>query len=228
MLFSRSASIFTAVYITIMSYFMIAFPVSANLWFTSRKTKGLALLVLFLSICLAIPRYSLVYIGANPFYKNEYFGICKLQKFPYLLKPTKLHKPLNGVHNQIDYMAPLPLLVLFKFLSYLNVRRLNKKRKEELNCHQKKQIQAVRMFLPVVVVLCICNFGPIIYYFFFIYKGIVYREMYALVCLSTALNSSVNFPIYYFRASNFRNEAKVLLSQIFAKIRPGGKEVSRL
>ncbi|CAL8084110.1 unnamed protein product [Orchesella dallaii] len=215
MLFGRSLSIFTAVLITIQSFFMIAFPVPSCQWFTPRKTKLLSLSVLLFSVSLSIPRYSSVYIGVNP-YSHEDFQKSHLHEFPYLLKPTALHEfwytTLNGMHNQIDYWAPLPLLVFFKFLSYWNVRKLNKTRRG-LNCNQ--QIQAVRMFLPVVIVLIICNFSPILYYILMHFKKVVYRELYALVCLSTALNSSVNFPIYYFRASNFRSEAKVLLNQIF-------------
>ncbi|CAL8075548.1 unnamed protein product [Orchesella dallaii] len=215
MLLSRSTSIFTTVLITILNYISIAFPLTSVQWFTARRTKLLVLSSFLLSLCLGIPRYLSVFVGENHL-KEEQFNVSRLNEFPNILKPTQFSRffygTLNGVHNQIDYWAPLPLLMIFILLSYWNVRKINKRRKD-LNFNQKNDIQAVTMFLPVVIALFVCNISPIVYYSFMHFKGIIYREMFAMVCLSAALNSSLNFPIYYFRASNFRNEARSLLSQ---------------
>ncbi|CAL8084107.1 unnamed protein product [Orchesella dallaii] len=226
-LFGRSASVFTTLLITIQSYLMIAFPVSSIRWFTSRSTKILSICVFIIAICLAVPRFSSMYIGLNPYHdhavdhemnKNvEQFRVSGLHRFHYLILPTKMHRfwyhTLNRAHMQIDFWLPLPLLIFFKFLTFSNVRKLNKKRKE-LNVSQEKQLQAVSMFLPVVILLFICNVAPILFYFLMELKAIVYREMYMLLCLSTALNSSLNFLIYYFRSRNFRIEADAMLSSV--------------
>lgn len=85
------------------------------------------------------------------------------------------------------------------------------KRRKELNIKHRKDIRAAKMFLPVVVVLFICNIPPIVHYCC-IFVGYVYRELYLGMLLAFTVNSAVNLPIYYLKGSSFRKEAKALLS----------------
>lgn len=64
------------------------------------------------------------------------------------------------------------------------------------------------MFVPVVVVLFLCNLTPVSLFVVLVIQGKFYREMFLGMYLSTAFNSAVNLPIYYARGSSFREEIR--------------------
>lgn len=87
------------------------------------------------------------------------------------------------------------------------VRKINARRKQ-LNMNEKKELQAVQMFFPVVVILLICNICPLAvthtvrtYYY-------SHRENVSLLILSVCINSAVNFLVYYWRGRTFRREVE--------------------
>lgn len=47
---------------------------------------------------------------------------------------------------------------------------------------QQVQAQAMKMFLPVVVVLFVCNIGSMINYIIMHFGCVLYREMYIYAC----------------------------------------------
>lgn len=71
------------------------------------------------------------------------------------------------------------------------------------------------MFLPVVIVLFLCNIEPIVNYFCIFNYFIVYKELYMGMLLSFSANSAVNLPIYYFGGSSFKKETKILMTVWF-------------
>lgn len=79
---------------------------------------------------------------------------------------------------------------------------------------QRKEIRAVKMFFPVVIVLFLCNIEPIVHYAFIV-SGVAYRELDMGMRLSFAFNSAVNLPIYYYRGTGFRHETKAALVEMF-------------
>lgn len=93
-------------------------------------------------------------------------------------------------------------------ISFWKIRRIAEKRRE-LNVKLKRDIHAAKMFLPVVVALLVSNLEPIIHYIY-IQNGTIYRELNMAMLLSFAFNSSVNLPIYYWKAGRFRKETKLL------------------
>lgn len=76
---------------------------------------------------------------------------------------------------------------------------------------ERREIQAVRMFLPVVIVLVVLNTAPISMFIMVHFFRILYREVYMTTILSITLNSALNFPIYYSRGSSFQSEARQVL-----------------
>ncbi len=85
-------------------------------------------------------------------------------------------------------------------------------RQKRRNSKNLGEIQAAKMFLPVVIVLFLCNIAPFLYYFF-ILKGIIYRELGIGCALSYVVNSAANLPIYYFGGTNFKQEALHFISK---------------
>lgn len=75
----------------------------------------------------------------------------------------------------------------------------------------KKDIRAAQMFLPVVIILFLCNIIPIIHYYF-VYNKVVYKELLLGIFFSYVVNSAVNLPIYYSRGSSFRKETRLVLA----------------
>jgi len=73
------------------------------------------------------------------------------------------------------------------------------------------------MFLPVVVVLLLCNLWTYIALVMLFSKGIFFREMWMFMMLFIQVNSGSNFFIYYVQGTLFRTETNELISQIFRK-----------
>lgn len=209
------------VLITLERYLIIAFPTRTRTWFTARNTKFLiAGVYFFTSVFLAFPRYTAFKIVPNDFGRH----IPSLKSWSHIMVSTSLthfwYKTMGGYYSKIDYFVPLPLLLFLNLLVFIEIRKFAMRRKE-MNVRQEKEIRAVKMFIPVVVVLFLCNIEPYLHYYHIIKDGIVYREHFLGVFLSVAVNSSVNLPIYYFKGSSFRGEVRELLanSRLFAHFR---------
>ncbi len=82
------------------------------------------------------------------------------------------------------------------------------------------------MFFPVVIVIFLCNILSIFYYWF-AFNRIVYRELRLGSTLSYVINSAVNLPIYYFGGSSFRKESKCFFAKLFPclKVVTGNSEI---
>lgn len=90
-------------------------------------------------------------------------------------------------------------------------------KRQQMNCTQRQELQAARMFIPVTVLLLCCNFWPTFAFVIMHFWGVFHREMYMTWSLTIALNSTANFWIYYFRGNTFKAEARLLFSQLVNK-----------
>jgi len=210
----RSISTFITMLITTERYLKIAFPIQSQNWIIGRRTKFFAFLMLLLAIFVTIPRITSVYVASNKLYKD----VPSMTHFSHVILTTPQnefwYKTLGSVHVLIDFWVPLPYLLVLNFLSLKEIWELGKRRKE-LNMRQRKDMQAVQMFLPVISVLLCCNMVPIVHFVVLQYFGIIYNEFHMMTILSMAVNAAVNFPIYYFRAASFKKEASIVISDIF-------------
>lgn len=209
---ARSGSSFMTVMITLERYLIIAFPYHSRTWFTTKNSKFMiAVIYFFTSIILATPRYTSVKIVPNEFGRD----IPSLQSWHYIMVSTPLaqfwYQTMGAYFSRIDFWVPLPTLLLLNFLIYMEIRKFAERRRE-MNVRQEKEIRAVKMFVPVVVVLFVCNIEPFVYHYFIVKDQIAYRDMGVGIFLSVAVNSSVNMPIYYWKWSSFRKEVKEILS----------------
>lgn len=98
------------------------------------------------------------------------------------------------------------------YADLIQIRRFASKR-QDMKVGQRKEIRAVKMFFPVVVVLFLCNIIPYIHYGL-IRSGVIYRELQMSMYASFALNSAANLPIYYYKGPGFKNETRAVLMQM--------------
>ncbi|CAL8103650.1 unnamed protein product [Orchesella dallaii] len=209
--FAKSGSSFMTVLITIERFLVVSMPTRAPSWFTTGKCKLFSVGVLVFSFLMAFPRYSSVYISTNHIGRN----INSTRELDYIFLPSIFNKfwyvTMKGFFDQIDFWVPLPLLLLLNALLYLQIRKFARNRKN-LNVKQQKDISAAKMFVPVVIVLFLCNIEPILHYYYIKTGGVLYREHLFGIRFSMAVNSAANLPIYYFKGSSFRKECRTLLS----------------
>ncbi|CAL8083819.1 unnamed protein product [Orchesella dallaii] len=210
----RSLSTFLTMLITTERYIKIVFPIESQNWIIGRRTQGFALAMVLLAIFVTVPRISSVYVAPNVLYKD----VPSMKHFSYVILTTSQsefwYSTLKSVHVLIDFWLPFPYLLILNLLSLKEVLKSGKRRKE-MNLKQRNNIQAVHMFLPVITVLLCCNMVPIIHFVVLQYFGMIYNEFHMMTILSMAVNSSVNFPIYYYRAEKFKMEAGSAIAELF-------------
>src|ERR1700748_3212439 len=81
--------------------------------------------------------------------------------------------------------------------------------RKELTKQEKVDIRAARMFVPVVVLLTLCNVEPIAMNILIRLTDVFYRELIMGWFLSIALNSTANLLIYYVKgSSSFRSKIR--------------------
>ncbi|CAL8103656.1 unnamed protein product [Orchesella dallaii] len=212
--FGRSGSSFTTVLITVERFLVITFPMRSSTWFTVRKTKLYAVGIFIFAAFNAIPRFTSFVIHPIERYHIAR-DIPSLKGLDYVVLSTVLeefwYRTTGAFFDQIDFWFPLPTLLFFHFLLFIQIRKFSRRRKT-MNMKEKKDIRALKMFIPVVFVLFLCNIEPYVHYYYIRIGGYVYREHFVGVLLSIAVNSAVNLPIYYFKGSSFRNEVRGLFS----------------
>ncbi len=83
---------------------------------------------------------------------------------------------------------------------------------------QKRDIRAMKMFLPIVIAYFVTNIEPMVNVFIIVVYRTTYRELYMLMFLAVAGNSVVNLPIYYFRNMSFKTGAKLEIAEWMVKL----------
>ncbi|ODM95686.1 FMRFamide receptor [Orchesella cincta] len=214
-LFGRSASTHLALLITVERFLVIAFPLRSRTWFTPVKTAWLAFGVSSTSVILNVPRFLNYKVTYNGYLgEDEILGV---RDFEYLVRTTDaytlFYRTMGNAHGQIDFWMPLPILSLFNILSFIQARKLTKRR-ENINRVQRKEIEALRLFLPVVIVLFATNVAPFVHFIVIRFCKTLYRELSTAMMFSIAINSSVNFHLYYNQNLTFKKEAKNLIRRL--------------
>ncbi|CAL8083983.1 unnamed protein product [Orchesella dallaii] len=226
-LFGRSASLNMALLITIERFLVIAYPIKSRVWFTLRKTTLVAAGVFVVSILLNGPRFFNYQITHNIYSgQNE---ITSLRDFDYLIGTTKIHeifyKTLPNIHGKIAFWLPWPALLLFNFLSIMQVGKLTQRR-ESLNRPRRKEIEGMTLFMPVVVSYVIANIAPFTHFLVIKFAKTLYRELSTAMILSIAINSSIHFHLYYYRNATFKRDTQMLLLK-WRGIKPANRKASR-
>ncbi|CAL8133537.1 unnamed protein product [Orchesella dallaii] len=222
-LFGRSASTFMAILITMERFLVITFPLQTKQWFTSKKTTLLAIGVILISLLLNIPRLIMFNVELKP---QKYANITALEDFTYIIGVTHMfgwntlclfYEKFGDVNEHLDFLAPLPILLIFNILSYAKVRKIQNRRKQ-LDMKQKAEIEAVKLFMPVVIAYFSTCIVPFIHFSMAYFTEILYRELHIAAGLSVVINSAVNFCIYYYQRPAFKKEADALLREWYSFI----------
>ncbi|CAL8109541.1 unnamed protein product [Orchesella dallaii] len=209
-LLGRTGSSYMTVLITVERFLVIRYPIKSGAWFTPTNTKLMTVGVAIFAVLLNIPRVSSLMLSRNDAGKD----VPSLLHMEYIIRSTELEEfwyhSLKSVHYLIDIMVPFPLLIIFNTLLFIEIKRFTSKRKE-LSRKQMKDIRAARMFVPVVIVLFLCNIEPMSHYLTLHITGMYYRELVLFLNLSITVNASANLPIYYARGHSFRQEIQSAL-----------------
>lgn len=179
------------------------------------------LLIVLINCPLLLNIFSLT---ENAFYNRE--PITLLSKFPYLYDETWFgnvifHK-LSPWNTVFDTVLPIPLLLTFNGLLYFQIHKANKIRLN-LNSSQCNEVNAAQMFLKVAVVLFVCNSCGVAHLFFTQITNKYPHELLYIIYMSTAINSCVNFFIYY----NTNKLFKEKFSHVMSGQCKAGSEVQR-
>ncbi len=134
-----------------------------------------------------------------------------MKDLDYIILGTFMKPCWEHFSTKQIFGCTFPFLFLLDIMVFIEIRRFAYRRKE-LNITQQKNIGAVKMFVPVVIVLFLCNTEPYAQFYYTSVENFVYREPFLGIFLPVAINSAVNLLIYYFKGSSFRNEVKALLS----------------
>lgn len=78
-----------------------------------------------------------------------------------------------------------------------------------------KEIRAMKMFLYVACASTAFNIAPVVYWYFTVVNGVIFREAHVAMLFFICVNASVNLPIYYFQNTSFRKEYTELFLKIF-------------
>lgn len=93
-----------------------------------------------------------------------------------------------------------------------------------MNVHTQRDMRAVEMFLPVVVVYFFTHLVPIVRFMIITVMSTDYRELYMIFYISITVNSIVHLPIYYFKNKAFKKEADRIFEDFRRKLGGGDKE----
>ncbi|ODM92587.1 FMRFamide receptor [Orchesella cincta] len=215
-LLCRTASTYMAMLITMERFLVLKFPFQTRYWFSTRKTILLAIGVIVVSLILNVPRFLMFEVEPNHF---QSANITALHDFTYIVGVTHIFgwnticfffENLWDMNEHLDFLAPLPVLLVFNVLSYAKVQKMQNRRKQ-LDMGVKAEIETVRLFLPVVIAYFSTNVVPFVHFFIAYFTDTFYRELNAAVGLSIAINSAVNFQIYYYQRKAFRMETKAFI-----------------
>lgn len=203
---ARSGSAFVTVLITAERYLVIAFPLRSSTWCTPRRTKRIIGFVFLTMTLVSVPRFVILKVAQNYLPRD----IASIGTLNYIILKTNWSPGLwkwsaGEFFLKFDAVIWLPILLVLNAMVYIKVRQFARKRRQ-INASHAKEISAAKMFLPVVIILFVCNIEAFIHVYYIFDEGIIYVEHYFGIFLSVALNSSVNLPIYYFKGSGFRDE----------------------
>lgn len=101
---------------------MIAHPVKLGSWFSKRKNRVLVSLIAVWGFLLGIPRFTSYYVERNPV--GTHFP--SLEGVEYIIEASRVehfwYGTLGGLNDLIDFIIPVPVLLIFNSLVYFHVR----------------------------------------------------------------------------------------------------------
>ncbi|CAL8072576.1 unnamed protein product [Orchesella dallaii] len=201
----RTGSVFITILVSIERYLVVAYPFQAKIWLAGRRSRGIIFVWLFGIILINIPWWlNAVIVNTN----LKKFPKGQLSKYPYIFVATNfatgVYTWLRPFHNFVDFVLPLPLLLVFNGLLFRSIYKWNKRR-EVLTGKHTREINAAKMFAVIVVALFSCHTFGVINFIIGQSTGTMYRELILSIIFAVALNATVNFFVYYYFGQSFRD-----------------------
>lgn len=116
-----SGSSFTILLITVERFIVLAYPLESRNWFSIRNNRVLISLVAGLGLLLGVPRFTSYFVGMNPV--GNHFP--SLEGVDYIIEASRLEQfwygTLGGLHDLLDFVAPVPFVLIFNILVYYQV-----------------------------------------------------------------------------------------------------------
>ncbi|CAL8072566.1 unnamed protein product [Orchesella dallaii] len=220
--FFRTGANYITILVSIERYLVVAFPIRSKSWLSTNKSRIYVLTIVMLAILMNLPwGFTSTVVENDAKLSPE----TSLGKFPFIFQTTKFgktwFKKIMSLKLVLDYVLPLPLLLIVNALLYYSIYRWNKNRKC-IKGKQQSEIKAAKMFSVIALVLLLCHSVSCIIFFSYRYSHIAYREMTLLQSLSVTLSAAINFLVYMGFGKAFRDEFKIWI----ATWTPVGKQVS--
>ncbi|ODM92588.1 Rhodopsin, GQ-coupled [Orchesella cincta] len=194
-LFGRTTSTYMAMLITLERFLVITFPIQTKQWFTSRKTTIMAVAVILVSILLNTPRFLMFEVVQKD---DRYANITALQDFTYIIGVTHMFgwntlclflEKFGDANEHLDFLAPLPVLLVLSILSYYEGSEIAKQTKA-VGHEAEDRNRGGEAFLPVVIAYFSTNIVPFVHFFVAYFTDTFYRELNIAVGLSIVVNAA--------------------------------------
>ncbi|ODM88978.1 FMRFamide receptor [Orchesella cincta] len=201
----RTGSVFTTILVSIERYLVVVYPFRARIWLSGRRSLVLISVWLLGIILINIPWWLVsVLVDTN----LDKFPKGKLSKYPYIYVATNfstgIYTWLRPIHDFVDFVMPLPLLLIFNALLFRSIYNWNKRR-EILSGKHTREINAAKMFAVIVIAVFSCHTFGVINFVISQTTQTTYRELVLSIILTVTLNSTVNFFVYYWYGQSFRD-----------------------
>lgn len=125
---------------------MVAFPNQSKIWISPIKSNIYLMAVIVLAAMLDIP-----WLLNAEIQENDYINISPnstIAEFPYITVPTyfgkNIYPHLRHFQLTMNFVVPIPLLVIFNFLLYKSVSNYKKIVHLKIDCYIKFLIFVLR------------------------------------------------------------------------------------
>lgn len=117
-----SGSTFTIVLISVERFLALAYPLNFGNWFSRRTNRALISLIAVWGFLLGVPRFTSYYVEKNPV--GTHFP--SFEGVDYIIEASRIepfwYGTLGGINDVIDFVVPVPALLVFNSLIYFHVR----------------------------------------------------------------------------------------------------------
>ncbi|UYV77996.1 GPRNNA1 [Cordylochernes scorpioides] len=208
-LIAQTGSVWTTVGVTLERYIAVCHPLRARSLCTQRRARLALLAVAVFSIIYNAPRFlevgtrCLVYCTELPTQDNDgNQTILVAMPTQFRTDPHYIQVYYIWLYLLVMYFVPFALLFVLNALIWRTVQAATRSR-NRLTCSQRHEIGLALMLFCVVVIFFVCNLLGMVVNILEHFQ-VYWLELVDISNLLVAVNSSVNFIIYYLFGKRFR------------------------
>ncbi|ODM88977.1 FMRFamide receptor, partial [Orchesella cincta] len=202
----RTGSVYITILITIERILVVSYPLHFKTWMTSTRVRIILGLWLLFIVIINSPLWLNNVLVENETWK---FPGTEMSKFPYIFSDTtfatEIYSKILPWDTVIDSLLPIPLLLMMNGILYYAIHKCTKRR-EQLTRSQTKEVNAAKMFATLATILFAFHSFGVAHLFITQATGVFYHELIFMIYMAMAINSCVNFFIYYATIKYFREK----------------------